>query len=271
MPLQSYIEYITSHRKLQILTSSKIKQNHSKVVGSETVNYYELPKVFSDLKEENPTFANGTLVRLSAEKRDFFVLNNEGKVFTDNNDGLSDEYIGCECFDWKDLVLIDAAKVMIGSPKDPNPECELTIAGIQSDGTVLACGPYAEEILSWGKLNYISMDDSLIVGLTPDGKLKVTGQAAEFVKSDLEKWSNITGVKAGNLTGTTVVNAIDGNQNYYHLEYDERWLENNAATVSLEKGCNDSNHTTWYRYCTDGTVLSSNTDNGTWEGSSSAS
>ena len=217
------------------------------------------------MNEEEPIYADGELIRISAEKSDFFVLNNTGKVFMDNNDGFSEEYIGLECFDWDNIALIDAAKVMLSDAKDSNTEAELTVAGIQSDGTVRAVGAYADEILSWGTLNYISMDDALIVGLTPDGYLKAAGQAAEFVASDLNQWSNIAGVKVGNVTGTTIVNAVDKDGTYYHLEYDARWTENNLATVSVEKGCSDSNGAVWYRYCQDGTVLCSVGQNGAWE------
>lgn len=234
-------------------------------VDGETVNYYQLNRKFSNLNEEEPIYADGGLIRISAEKSDFFVLNNTGKVFMDNNDGFSEEYIGLECFDWDNIALIDAAKVMLSDAKDSNTEAELTVAGIQSDGTVRAVGAYADEILSWGTLNYISMDDALIVGLTPDGHLKAAGQAAEFVASDLNQWSNIAGVKVGNVTGTTIVNAVDKDGTYYHLEYDARWTENNLATVSVEKGCSDSNGTVWYRYCQDGTVLCSVGQNGAWE------
>ena len=234
-------------------------------VDGETVNYYQLNRKFSNLNEEEPIYADGELIRISAEKSDFFVLNNTGKVFMDNNDGFSEEYIGLECFDWDNIALIDAAKVMLSDAKDSNTEAELTVAGIQSDGTVRAVGAYADEILSWGTLNYISMDDALIVGLTPDGHLKAAGQAAEFVASDLNQWSNIAGVKVGNVTGTTIVNAVDKDGTYYHLEYDARWTENNLATVSVEKGCSDSNGAVWYRYCQDGTALCSVGQNGAWE------
>lgn len=234
-------------------------------VDGETVNYYQLNRKFSNLNEEEPIYADGELIRISAEKSDFFVLNNTGKVFMDNNDGFSEEYIGLECFDWDNIALIDAAKVMLSDAKDSNTEAELTVAGIQSDGTVRAVGTYADEILSWGTLNYISMDDALIVGLTPDGHLKAAGQAAEFVASDLNQWSNIAGVKVGNVTGTTIVNAVDKDGTYYHLEYDARWTENNLATVSVEKGCSDSNGAVWYRYCQDGTALCSVGQNGAWE------
>lgn len=234
-------------------------------VDGETVNYYELNRRFSDLNEDEPIFANGELIRLSAEKSDFFVLNSAGKVFMDNNDGFSEEYIGLDCFDWSNIVLIDAAKVMLSDAGDSNTEAELTVAGIQSDGTVRAVGAYADEILSWGNLNYISMDDALIVGLTPDGHLKAAGQAAEFVESDLNRWANIVGVKVGNVSGTTIVNAVDKDGTYYHLEYDVRWTENNLATVSIERGCSDSSGAAWYRYCQDGTVLRSVGANEGWE------
>ncbi len=225
-------------------------------VGDKTVFYYENNMRYANLGSEKQERAEGEFVTLGAEKNDMIVVNSEGEIFMDNNWGSSPEYVGMEFFGWKDIVRIDAAKVK-------GDETELTVAGLQKDGTVLACGTYADEVLSWGKLNDISMDSGLIVGLTPEGTLKVTGSAAEFVKNDIADWTEIVGVKAGNLQGTAVINAVDKSGNFYHLEYDDHWTENNVTKGSLENGCVDGN-SWWYRYSPEGTVYRTGQAEGGW-------
>ena len=214
-------------------------------VKDDTADYFESKYSFSDLTGEMTGVAEGSFASLGAEKRDFFLLNDEGRVYMDNSDGVSTEYVGMEFLDWENMAVIDAAKYRVGGDA-LDPEWELTVAGIQKDGTVKACGFYAEEILSWGSLNYITMDDGLILGLTPEGTLKVTGTLAQYVKEDLASWTNLAGVKVGNhLTGTVVVNAVDGDG------------------TSAEGGCKDDT-SWWYRYSPDGTVSRSGGGNG-WE------
>ena len=232
-------------------------------VGDKTINYFPVASLFSNLSEEEPVFVSGELARLGVEKGDFFVLNTDGQVFMDNNDGNSTEYVGMEFLNWENMAMIDAAKYMLSEQGASERELDLTVAGIQADGTVKACGQYADEILSWGDLNYITMDNGLIVGLLPDGTLKVTGPLADHVRDDLAGWTNLVGVKAGNLIGTAVVNAVDADGTYYHLQYDEKWSENVVVTVSAEAGCKDGT-SWWYRYGSDGTVSRSGGGNG-WE------
>lgn len=68
-------------------------------------------------------------------------------------------------FCWDNIALIDAAKVMLSDAKDSNTEAAADGSRytIRWDGSCRCA--YADEILSWGTLNYISMDDALIVGL----------------------------------------------------------------------------------------------------------
>ena len=231
-------------------------------VGDKTVNYFESNHSFSDLSEEDIALAEGTFACLGAEKRDFFLLNEAGQVYMDNSDGVSTEYVGMEFLNWDNMILVDAAKYRVGGDA-LDPEWELTVAGLQGDGTVKACGFYADEILSWGNLNYISMDEGVIVGLTPEGTLKVTGTLAQYVQDDLSAWTNLVGVKAGNHTGTVVVNAVDENGTFYHLQYDDKMAENVAVTMTEEGGCQDKT-SWWYRYSPDGTVSRSGGGNG-WE------
>lgn len=232
-------------------------------VGDEVVNYYEAGLNFYDLSGEEGIPATGEFVRLSAEKSDFFVLNSEGQAFMDNNYGNSDEYVGLECFGWKNLAVIDAAKVMQSNLGDSDRQVGgLTVAGVCADGSVVACGEYADEILSWGKLNYIAMDTGLIVGLTPDGTLKVTGYAAEQVADELADWTNIVGINIGSISGgTAVLNAVDADGNYRYLEFDGSCIQ----AVLTEDGCRDTDEDYWYRYKPDGTVLQSKGENGSWE------
>lgn len=231
-------------------------------VGDKTIHYFESNYSFSDLSEEDMALAEGTYASLGAEKRDFFLLNDTGQVYMDNSDGVSTEYVGMEFLDWDNMALIDAAKYRVGGDA-LDPEWELTVAGIQGDGTVKACGFYADEILSWGNLNDIVMDDGLIVGLTPEGTLKVTGTLAQYVQEDLAAWTNLVGVKVGNHTGTVVVNAVDADGTFYHLQYDDTKSENLVVIMSAEGGCKDET-SWWYRYSPDGTVSRSGGGNG-WE------
>jgi len=228
-----------------------------------TAHYYEATHIFYDLTEEPGTAIEGEPVRLGVEKSDFFALDSQGRVYMDNNGGNSKEYVGLECFGWDGMVVIDAAKQMLSEAGSSESESELTVAGIQADGTVKACGAFAEEILSWGNLNYISMDTGLIVGLSGDGTLKVTGSAAEYVKGDLAGWMDLVGVKVGSLSGTTVVNAVREDGTCFHLEYDPSWEGNLVVTVSPESGTDAKFG--WYRYAADGTVSFSEGGNGSWE------
>lgn len=95
-------------------------------------------------------------------------------------------------------------------------------------------------------------------------ELKVTGAAAEYIAGDIADWKNIIAVKAGNLTGTAVLNAVDGEGNCYHLEYDPRWTENDISVVSPSGG-RVSGGTLWYKYCPDGSVYRAGGENGSWE------
>ncbi len=231
-------------------------------VEDKVVRYYEVTHAFCDLTQAEGTPIKGEPVRLDVEKSDFFVLNSQGKVFMDNNGGSSEEYIGLEFFSWDNMAVIDAEKRMVSKAGDSERKTELTVAGIRADGTVKACGAYAEDILSWGKLNYISMDTGLIVGLSEDGTLKAAGPVAEYVQEDLAGWTNLAGVKVGNKGGTTVVNAVSQDGTYYHLEFDARWTGNAVAVVSTET-CGNDEHT-WYRYDADGTITCSDGENGSW-------
>ncbi len=100
-------------------------------VGTQVVSYSEATWMFSKLEPENATEASGTLVYVNSEKSDFMVLNAAGSAFMDNNFGSSEEYIGMECFDWENLVMIDAAKRMLSDVTDSEQSAEATVAVIE--------------------------------------------------------------------------------------------------------------------------------------------
>lgn len=235
-------------------------------VGTQVVSYSEATWMFSKLEPENATKASGTLVYVNSEKSDFMVLNAAGSAFMDNNFGSSEEYIGMECFDWENLVIIDAAKRMLSDVTDSEQSAEATVAGIQADGTVVACGLYADEIKSWGPLAYISMEPGLIVGLTPEGTLKLTGPCAEYVAADVADWKNIVAVETGTTSKTQLlINAMDSDGLCYQLAYDSRWGENSLDILSPTAGCLEGDTDWWYKYCPDGTVYRTSGENGAWE------
>lgn len=104
----------------------------------------------------------------------------------DGNYECGGRWAKCEIKDWKNTVVLE---VTANEEKDT-----ATIAGIAADGTVYATGDYAEDILSWGELAYISMDDRLIVGLKKDGTLAFTGELGEAY-SKLDTVDNVKGVR----------------------------------------------------------------------------
>lgn len=107
----------------------------------------------------------------------------------------------CEVKGWKDIVVL---------ARRANTDTKTaTIAGIAADGTVYATGDFAEDILSWGELAYISMDDELIVGLKKDGTLVFTGEKGNMY-SALDTIEKVKGVRLwrGNLWAITETDMI---------------------------------------------------------------
>ena len=161
-----------------------------------------------------------------------------------------DRYAVLGCLEWTDLVLVDASKWMEnGAVKS------LTVAGLQSDGTVVACGDYADEILSWGPLSYLSMSDGSIVGLTTDGRLKMTGEMAEFMAEEVESWTDIAAVKVGNDSKTeTIISAITTDGTFYCVHCNlYNTYERSETMVFSPQSCSNLRFAL-YRYCADGTV-----------------
>ena len=102
-----------------------------------------------------------------------------------------------ESRNWENLVWVDSARYEHRAAT--RNELTLTVAGIQADGTVVACGEYADEILSWGSLSYLSMSEGLIAGLTTDGHARLTGQMARVLADEVNTWTDIAGIKVGKL------------------------------------------------------------------------
>ena len=239
-------------------------EKYMDVGGGKTISKYVWnPNFYNYAGESKEKLAleGVALSSVSVDKHDYLVLTESGRVFMDNNSGNSEEYETMEFFGWENMAVIDAAKRMGTGENRGNVET-LTVAGIQADGTVLACGDYAEEILSWGPLSYISMDDGLIVGLTKEGTLRVTGQDAEEVAEFIGQWTGIVGVKVGNETDVKIINAVDAEGNFYYLETCFRWTTESADFISPEKGCSGENY--FYKYCPDGTVYECDPGIGEW-------
>jgi len=131
------------------------------------------------------------------------------------------------------MVMIDAAKMSA----DKGQSAEVAVAGIQADGTVMACGAYAEEIKGWGPLSYISMEGGLIAGLTPEGTLKLTGPYAEYMEAAASDLKNIAAIEVGNTGGTVLLNAMDTEGNCYQLGWDSRWGNSDPKALSPADGC----------------------------------
>ncbi len=144
----------------------------------------------------------GDIVFIEVDKHDFIVLNSEGKFFAYWS---SEAYNELDFTGFEELAIVDIAKHMgsMGSGVE-----SLTVAGIKGDGTVVATGTYASDILSWGKLADIAMSDGMIVGLTEDGKVKMTGDFAEKMKETVEGWTDIVAIEAGYATGNNIDNIV---------------------------------------------------------------
>jgi len=89
------------------------------------------------------------------------------------------------------------------------------------------------------------MSEGMIVGLTADGKLKMTGKYAEKMKPIVDGWSNIVAVEAGyaNVNFTDrILTAMDENGNFYYVN-----LFNIKADA--ESGMISANNVTGEKYC----------------------
>lgn len=173
----------------------------------------------------------GDIAFIEVDKHDFIVLNTEGKFFAY---WTSEEYSQLDYTSFEDLCIVDIAKkmkVMGGGVQS------LTVAGVKGDGTPVATGTYANDILSWGKLADLAMSDGIIVGLTEDGKVKMTGDYAEKMKSIVEGWTNIVAIEVGHATGGNIddiVTAIDSDGTFHFACIMNEYNEPETGTISVD-------------------------------------
>lgn len=191
--------------------------------------------------------------RIGADKHCFFVLDENGFLFMDQSSSYFEACGELGIFDWENLAL---AGVAINT-SDPRT---LTAAGIRKDGTVVAAGDYAEEILSWGPLSWISMGGGTIVGLTRDGSLKVTGQAADLIRDIVEGWSGVVAVQVGRHARLgDLVTAVDADGDFYCVYVDHNAVQG-AGKISLESG--SATDMICFKYAPDGAVYRSRDGSG---------
>lgn len=202
---------------------------------------------------------------ISAENRDYLVLGGDGKLYVyedDLHDGAC--YTDMECRNWENLVWVDSA--MYEHLAATRNELTLTVAGIQADGTVVACGEYADEILSWGPLSYLSMSEGLIAGLTTDGHARLTGQMARVLADEVNTWTDIAGIKVGKLykafnkDQVDVVSAVTTDGHFRVCFYDDY-----EGIMSRYFAVDDMGDVGFFRYSPDGNVYLPDMQTGEWE------
>lgn len=199
----------------------------------------------------------GKTFSIEVDKHDFFVINTNGKLFAYVTN--YDQYAELDFTAFENLALADVAKHMGKGEVE-----SLTVAGLKDDGTVVACGTYAEEIMGWGKLCDITMSDGIIVGLKEDGTLKMTGDYAEKMKETVESWKNIVAIEAGYAHGNNIgyiLTAMDANGTFYYVSLTDERASIDTGYATAENGATGDRF--WYKYTPDGKVFFS--DNGSWE------
>ena len=190
-------------------------------------------------------------IYIGVDNHTFLALDESGRVFVNKSaTNRYDDLVGMGVFDWENLAMVAIA--LYGTET-------MTVAGIQKDGTVVAAGDYAEEILDWGLLSYLAMSDGTIIGLTADGSLKLTGQDAEMIRSSVESRTGIAAVEVCWSKIGALVTAVDTNGDFRFICVNHNAVEGEGR-VTLEDG---SESETCFRYAPDGTLTRS-CDNGGW-------
>ncbi len=224
------------------------------ITSDETIFEYKRNSGFEDLVSREQV--SGVLASIEVDKHDFFVVNEEGKFFAYVSN--PDQYAELDFAGFENLVLVDMAKHM------GNGEVEsLTVAGLKGDGSVIATGTYAEEIMGWGTLSYLTMSDGMIVGLTSDGTLKMTGDYAAKMKETVESWTNIVAVEAGYAQGNNIgyiISAMDADGTFHYVSLTQERSGICTGFASVEGGASGDDF--WHRYTPDGKDLFS--ENGAW-------
>ncbi|MBR6709143.1 MAG: hypothetical protein IKL84_05635 [Clostridia bacterium] len=194
---------------------------------------------------------SGEAVFIEVDKHDFIVLDSKGKFYTNWS---SEAYDTLDFTGFEGLVMVDIAKHM--DMMKHGVVNELTVAGIKADGTPVATGTYAEDILSWGKLADLAMNDGLIVGLTEDGKVKMTGLFAKQMKETVEGWTNIVAIEAGYATGSNVdniVTALDSNGVFHYACIMNEYASDIATGTGFLDGI--TGDAPWRKYTPDGKMF----------------
>ncbi len=181
------------------------------------------------------------------ERYDVYLLTEDGTLVTNADRSSEDEWMHSQYKDWNNLVYADAAKYMVDGEL-----VAFTIAGIQKDGTVLVAGDFAEEILSWGELTYLSMSQGVIVGLLKDGSIRITGMqgTAFWANSPEMHWENIATVNVSRECMTAI--GTDGKYYFAHFESDT--LRPMVAIASEEEIFTEAGY--FLRFMPDGTAIS---------------
>ena len=232
-------------------------------VDGQIVRRHEYPlSDFMNISEKNGTTYAEALKYIVNEERDYLALGEDGKLYIkelSRDDELN--YDKMDCYDWENLVWVDSAEYDRQFYEDY--ALTLTVAGIQADGTVVACGEYADEILSWGQLSYLSMREGLIAGLTPDGTVRLTGQRSEELKAEVESWTDIAGIQVGKLNQarTDVISAITTDGSFRICFYSGEQY----GIINVYFSLTDPSGGHYYRYSPDGNVYESNAETGEWE------
>lgn len=238
-----------SNEEGRILTGSDTFRYDSMGMGSAPNNAYFVQWKAADEKVR----ISGTPAYIGVEKHDFIVITETGDIYLDSS---NEAYTGHEFFNWKNMAMADIARAV-----DWNGNAlSLTVAGIQADGTVVAAGDYAADILSWGELSYIAMNNTVIAGLKKDGTVKISGQDAEGMQEIVAGWSNIVAIEAGyGARFGNFVSAMDADGNFYYAVYYQNSYK--SYTVSAADGVTG---TYARKYTPDGKAFYTNGD-GAWE------
>ena len=200
--------------------------------------------VMSDPIEEKVT-------AIAVDKHDFFAARSDGLIASN---GDPEDWINCDYKSWTDEIAVLAVSKVVG---DEYEVPVTTVAAITSDGRTLATGDSADEILTWGSLSYISMNNGLIAGLLPDGTVRVAGINSEEVTSKgiIESLKNVTGI----FVSGDYFSAVDADGTYHFIsrEYDD-YMTVNASGVMETDG------QTGYLYTADGYYYMSTEDAPAW-------
>lgn len=215
-----------------------------------------------DTEEFEKIYFAGTPSNLICDDMTFWVLDENGYPYCDGDrqgelvrDGMTlsqymkdyenvmGKFMTLELHTWSDLEVFAFA-----SEYDRELGVNFySYAGVKGDGTVVACGKLAEEILTWGPLSYVDGKMGCMLGVTQDGEIRLAGRYAQpWVLEELQSWKNIVSAKIISCLNTSDdigIVAIDESGVIYRLFsesgtiYDGRTsYEIGVSTYSPENG-----------------------------------